>query len=78
MVTIKFKGHEDYARLEQLKNALAAQCGEFFLMRLSANKNEACAFGVAGASQFQDSRMRVENAKPVTADFPLPSTGERD
>lgn len=45
VVTIKFKGREDYAKLEQLKHALPAFCGEFFLTRLSANKNEACAFG---------------------------------
>ncbi len=51
VVTIKFKGHEDYARLEQLKDALAAQCGEYFLTRLCANKNEACAFGIAGTEQ---------------------------
>jgi 23S rRNA (cytidine2498-2'-O)-methyltransferase len=48
VVTIKFKGHEDYARLDELKHALATQCSEFFLTRLCANKNEACAFGVAG------------------------------
>ena len=45
VVTIKFKGHEDYAKLDELKHGLAAQCGEFFLTRLCANKNEACAFG---------------------------------
>lgn len=45
VVTIKFKGREDYAKLEQLKHALPALCGEFFLTRLCANKNEACAFG---------------------------------
>lgn len=45
VVTIKFKGREDYAKLEQLKHALPPLCGEFFLTRLCANKNEACAFG---------------------------------
>ncbi len=44
-VTIKFKGREDYAKLEQLKHALPRLCGEYFLTRLCANKNEACAFG---------------------------------
>ncbi len=49
VVTIKFKGHGDYAKLEPLKRALPSLCGEFFLMRLCANKNEACAAGtVAG------------------------------
>jgi len=47
VVTIKFKGSEDYAKLEQLKHALPALCAEWFLTRLCANKNEACAFGVA-------------------------------
>ena len=46
VVTIKFKGQGDYARLEQLKHALNAQCEDFRLTRLCANKNEACAFGV--------------------------------
>jgi 23S rRNA (cytidine2498-2'-O)-methyltransferase len=45
VVTIKFKGREDYAKLEQLKHALPRFCSEFFLMRLCSNKNEACAFG---------------------------------
>ena len=45
VVTIKFKGREDYPKLEQLKHALPALCGECFLTRLCANKNEACAFG---------------------------------
>jgi 23S rRNA (cytidine2498-2'-O)-methyltransferase len=49
VVTIKFKGQEDYARLDDLKHALAAQRGEFFLTRLCANKNEACAFGMVRA-----------------------------
>jgi 23S rRNA (cytidine2498-2'-O)-methyltransferase len=47
VVTIKFKGRADYAKLEQLKRALPPLCGEFFLTRLCANKNEACAFGEA-------------------------------
>ena len=45
IVTIKFQGREDYAKLEQLKHALPRLCGEHFLTRLCANKNEACAFG---------------------------------
>jgi 23S rRNA (cytidine2498-2'-O)-methyltransferase len=47
VVTIKFKGREDYAKLEQLKHALPRLCDEYFLTRLCANKNEACAFGEA-------------------------------
>ncbi len=47
VVTIKFKGREDYAKLEQLRHVLPRLCGEFFLTRLCANKNEACAFGEA-------------------------------
>jgi 23S rRNA (cytidine2498-2'-O)-methyltransferase len=46
VVTIKFKGREDYAALEELKRELPALCAEFWLTRLCANKNEACAFGV--------------------------------
>jgi 23S rRNA (cytidine2498-2'-O)-methyltransferase len=50
VVTVKFKGDEDYGQLERLKQELPPLCGEFFLTRLCANKNEACAFGVAHAS----------------------------
>jgi len=46
IVTIKFKGHAEYAILDQLKAELPALCSEFYLTRLCANKNEACAFGV--------------------------------
>jgi 23S rRNA (cytidine2498-2'-O)-methyltransferase len=45
VVTIKFKGTGDYAMLEPLKHALPSLCQEVYLMRLSANKNEVCAFG---------------------------------
>ncbi len=49
VVTIKFKGDGDYAELDRLKQALPPLCDEFHLLRLCANKNEACAFGaVAG------------------------------
>lgn len=47
VVTIKFKGQEDYGQLERLKRELPPLCGDFFITRLCANKNEACAFGVA-------------------------------
>lgn len=45
IVTIKFKGQADYAKLEPLKHALPPLCKEFFLTRLCANKNEACVMG---------------------------------
>jgi 23S rRNA (cytidine2498-2'-O)-methyltransferase len=47
VVTIKFKGAEDYCQLERLKQELPLLCVDFFISRLCANKNEACAFGVA-------------------------------
>ena len=45
IVTIKFKGHDEYALLETLKRDAAPLCAEFHLTRLCANKNEVCAFG---------------------------------
>jgi 23S rRNA (cytidine2498-2'-O)-methyltransferase len=45
VVTIKFKGTSDYAKLDELKAALPGLCDEWFLTRLCANKNEVCAFG---------------------------------
>lgn len=46
IVTIKFKGHEDYPLLDILKREAPPLCAEFHLTRLCANKNEVCAFGV--------------------------------
>ena len=46
IVTIKFKGHAEYAILDELKAVMPGLCSEFYLTRLCANKNEACAFGV--------------------------------
>lgn len=46
VVTIKFKGTADYAKLEPLKHALPPLCSKFFVTRLCANKNEACVAGV--------------------------------
>jgi 23S rRNA (cytidine2498-2'-O)-methyltransferase len=46
IVTIKFKGHDEYALLETLKRDAPPLCAEFRLKRLTANKNEVCAFGV--------------------------------
>jgi 23S rRNA (cytidine2498-2'-O)-methyltransferase len=45
--TIKFRGHEDYGKLEPLKAWLAAAGHDFFLRRLTANKNEVMVFGRA-------------------------------
>lgn len=45
IVTIKFKGHDEYALLETLKREAPPLCAEFHLKRLTANKNEVCAFG---------------------------------
>lgn len=45
VVTIKFKGHDEYAVLDSLKAALPPRCEEFYLSRLCANKNEVCVSG---------------------------------
>lgn len=49
VVTIKFRGREDYPLLDRLQEALPALADEWFLVRLSANRNEACAFGSIAA-----------------------------
>ncbi|HNU49970.1 MAG TPA: SAM-dependent methyltransferase [Verrucomicrobiota bacterium] len=46
VVTVKFKGEAAYGQLEVLKEALWALTEELHVLRLCANKNEACAFGV--------------------------------
>lgn len=46
VVSIKFKGSSEYPLLDRLKTELAAECREYYLTRLCANKNEACAFGL--------------------------------
>jgi 23S rRNA (cytidine2498-2'-O)-methyltransferase len=53
IVTIKFKGQADYAKLEPLKHALPALAEEFFLVRLCANKNEACVAGTVRPAETQ-------------------------
>lgn len=45
IVTIKFKGHDEYGALDTLKREAPALCADFYLSRLCANKNEVCAFG---------------------------------
>ncbi len=46
IVTIKFKGEDEYPLIDQLKHTAAPLCREFHLVRLCANKNEVCAFGI--------------------------------
>ena len=46
IVTIKFKGHDEYPLLDILKREAPPLCADFRLTRLCANKNEVCAFGV--------------------------------
>ncbi|MHB8080473.1 MAG: SAM-dependent methyltransferase, partial [Candidatus Krumholzibacteriia bacterium] len=48
VVTVKFRGEEDYPRLERLKQVLADSGAEFQLRRLGSNKNEVTAFGARG------------------------------
>ena len=45
VVTVKFRGEEDYPRLERLKRLLADSGAEFQLRRLGSNRNEVTAFG---------------------------------
>lgn len=45
IVTIKFKGDDEYHLLSQLKQHAPPLCADFRLTRLCANKNEVCAFG---------------------------------
>lgn len=44
-VTIKFRGQEEYARLEAIKRLLETHSADFELRRLTSNKNEVTAFG---------------------------------
>lgn len=46
IVTVKFKGADEYALLEQLKEQAPPLCRDFRLTRLCANKNEVTAFGI--------------------------------
>jgi 23S rRNA (cytidine2498-2'-O)-methyltransferase len=45
VVTLKFQGPADLAHIETVKSAMAATPTEWFLVRLSANRNEACLAG---------------------------------
>lgn len=48
IVTIKFRGTDEYPLLRQLKDQAAPLCADFHLKRLTANKNEVCVFGTLG------------------------------
>jgi len=54
VVTIKFKGHADYAQLDVLKREMPRHAASFQLMHLCANKNEACVFGTVGDGALKD------------------------
>ena len=54
VVTIKFKGHADYAQLDVLKREMPRHVASFQLMHLCANKNEACVFGTVGDGASKD------------------------
>jgi len=45
VVTIKFRGTDEYHLLDILRREAPPLCTEFHLTRLCANKNEVCAFG---------------------------------
>ena len=47
IVTLKFKGTDEYALIDQLKREALPLCADFRLTRLCANKNEVCAYGIA-------------------------------
>lgn len=49
IVTIKFKGTDEYHLLDQLKHEAPPLCSDFRLTRLCANKNEVTAFGISAA-----------------------------
>jgi 23S rRNA (cytidine2498-2'-O)-methyltransferase len=46
IVTLKFKGTDEYHLMDQLKQEAPQLCADFRLMRLCANKNEVTAFGL--------------------------------
>jgi HAD superfamily hydrolase (TIGR01509 family) len=50
VVTVKFRGTEDYALVEQVKAVLAEFAGEYWLRALTHNKNELTAMGRARAA----------------------------
>ena len=50
-VTIKFRGAEDYPRLEDVKRLLFSHGAEFCLRRLTSNRNEVTAYGYAAGTE---------------------------
>jgi 23S rRNA (cytidine2498-2'-O)-methyltransferase len=71
VVTIKFKGTEEYGLLERLKHALPPLCQEFHLTRLWANRNEVCAFG---AVKVERGKSRGLETTPVDSADLAPNT----
>ncbi len=59
IVTIKFKGQDEYPLLDILKREASPLCAEFHLTRLCANKNEVCAFGSVLPPVFQPQGISV-------------------
>ena len=57
IVTIKFKGSDEYPLLDRLKRDAPPLCEDFRLNRLCANKNEVSAFGRAAGTE-------ADGAKP--------------
>ncbi len=47
-VTIKFRGTDDYPKLAEIKSRLMATGADFYLRRLTHNKNEITALGTGG------------------------------
>lgn len=50
-ITIKFRGEKDYDQLEPLKTRLSSCGDDFYLRRLTANKNEVMLFGRSLAAE---------------------------
>jgi hypothetical protein len=66
VVTIKFKGTEEYGILERLKHAMPPLTDEFYLTRLCANKNEVCAFGITRSSSGTVKFSDPSNSAPTS------------
>ena len=53
-VTIKFRGQEEYSRLDQCKSLLDSLGAEYCLRRLTHNRNEVTAYGYAAGTASSD------------------------
>ena len=51
VITLKFKGQDEYERLEQCKAMLAKYPVTYLLRRLQANRNEATVMGVVNRAE---------------------------